>query len=271
MYDYHLHSHFSGDCNEQMEETIKKAIEMGGKHLCFTDHLDYDYPTHEIDFEGFDEKAFTAHINQLQDKYSEIKLQKGVELGLQTHLANQCDAFVKNFDPDFVLCSFHVAKRQDLFNGDFYENRTPEQAWLDYYEDVYNTLNVFKSYCVVGHLDIPKRYNEKVKDVDIKAYESALDKVLIKIIEDKKGIEVNMSGLRTPQMETLPNRLILQKYFDLGGSIITIGSDAHRKEDIYSHFKEVLLMLQEIGFEYLATYEKMKMIPIEIKTVLEKL
>lgn len=271
MYDYHLHSHFSGDCEEIMEATILEAIKRGGKQLCFTDHLDYDYPTTEVIFDGFDGYAFSKYLESMQKKYPQIELKKGVELGLQLHLARKCSDFVRAFEPDFVLCSFHVADRKDMYNGDFYRDKTPEQAWVDYFEDVYKTLDAFKDYCVVGHLDIPKRYNESVKNVPLNVYENLLKKVLKKIIEDQKGIEVNMSGLRTDQEETLPNKHIIKLYYDLGGRIITIGSDAHKKEDIYSHFKEVLVMLDEIGFENLATYHKMEMNPINIKRILESL
>lgn len=271
MYDYHLHSHFSGDCQEEMEATIKQAIQVGGKHLCFTDHLDYDYPTIDVNFVDFDAEGFTKKLHEMQDKYPEIILHKGIELGLQPHLSKQCSDFVEKFKPDFVLCSFHVADRKDLYNGDFYQDKTPEEAWLSYFEDVKATLKTFKSYNVVGHLDIPKRYDEATKSVPLERYSHALDEVLKLIIQDGKGIEVNMSGLRTQQAETLPNRTILERYYALGGSVITIGSDAHFKEDIYSHFKEVLEMLEDIGFESLATFEKMEHIPIKIKEVLESL
>ena len=257
MYDYHLHSSYSGDCNEKMEETIKAAIKMGGKELCFTDHLDYDYPTDEVNFD-FDKVKFSKELLLMQEKYDgKLKIKKGIELGLQRHLSKEYNGFLETFDPDFVLCSFHVAQRKDLYNGDFYKDKTPEEAWQVYYEEVLETLKVFKNYSVVGHLDIPKRYNEAVKALDFQISKGYLEKVLDLIIKDNRGIEVNMSGLRTEQKETLPSREILECYFNKGGKIITIGSDAHVKEAIYSHFYEVLNVLKDIGFEHIATYEKM--------------
>lgn len=270
MYEYHLHSHFSGDCTEEMEATIRHAIALGGKQLCFTDHLDYDYPTYDVNFE-FDAEGFSNTLAEMQVKYPEITIHKGIELGLQPHIVDKCTAFVKAFQPDFVLCSFHVANREDLYNGDFYRDKSPDEAWKKYFEDVYKTLKSFKEYSVVGHLDIPKRYDESTKSVPVSVYRKELEKVLKLIIEDGKGIEVNMSGLRTDAKEPLPNREILEIYYALGGRIITIGSDAHVKEDIYSHFDEMLHLLNDIGFDAISTYEKMKRIPLNIKKVLEQL
>lgn len=255
MYEYHLHSHFSGDCEEQMEDMIKEAIRLGGKQLCFTDHLDYDYPTTEIQFD-FDERRFLETFNQMKEKYGDqIQLQKGIEMGLQPHIIDQCLAFNKNFDPEFVICSFHVACKQDLYNGDFYKNRTPEEAWEHYFEDAIETLKIFKDYSVVGHLDIVKRYDEAARNVPFESYKEKAREVLEMIIADERGIEVNVSGLRTELGETLPNRQMLKLYYELGGKYITIGSDAHNKKELYSHFEEALKMLQDIGFEEFTIYK----------------
>ena len=45
--DYHTHSYFSGDCNTPMEDMIKSALQKGITHLCFTEHMDLDYPVRE--------------------------------------------------------------------------------------------------------------------------------------------------------------------------------------------------------------------------------
>jgi histidinol-phosphatase (PHP family) len=117
-------------------------------------------------------------------------------------------------------------------------------------------------------LDIPKRYDEKTRQLPLEAYKDKLVEVLKLIIKDQKGIEVNMSGLRSELGEPLPTYEILALYHALGGQYITIGSDAHRKEDIYSHFYEVLRQLDQIGFEYFTIYENKEAKQISIKDTL---
>ncbi|MCH4890764.1 histidinol-phosphatase HisJ family protein [Acidaminobacter sp. JC074] len=268
MYDYHLHSHFSGDCSEQMEETIKEAIRKGGKQLCFTDHLDYDYPTTEIQFE-FDPHGFSQAFEILKEKYKDqILLQKGIEMGLQTHIVEECLSFNQTFKPEFVLCSFHVADKKDMYNGDYYRDKTPEQAWDVYFDEMLETLEAFKDYSVVGHLDIPKRYDASVKAVPFSYYKEKVVQVLKRIIGDERGIEVNMSGLRSDLKETLPSREIIELYHELGGKIITIGSDAHNRNEIYSHFYETLGVLDDIGFESFTIYNKRIPEQVSIKRTL---
>jgi len=255
MYDYHLHSHFSGDCQEQMEDIILEAIKKGGKQLCFTDHLDYDYPTTEIEFE-FDPDGFLKVFNTLKDKYKDlIHIQKGIEMGLQAHIIDECEAFNKSFEPEFVICSFHVADKKDLYNGDFFVGRNGQEAWDVYLDDILETLSRFKDYSVVGHLDILKRYNDAVKEVPFEYYKDKMTDILKIIIKDERGIEVNLSGLRTDLNETLPNKNILKLYQELGGQYITIGSDAHNRYDTYSHFKEALQLLNQLGFDYYTIYD----------------
>lgn len=271
MYDYHVHSHFSGDCEELMEDSIREAIKMGGKSICFTDHIDYDYPEpYASDLFELDPNELYKDIDFFKKKYKgKIIIQKGIELGLQRQIIKQCNEFVNNNDLDFVLCSFHTCKKKDLYNGDYFKNKTALESWNIFIEEMIYILNRFTNYSVVGHLDILKRYNEDVRKLPLNEYILNVEKVLKVIIKSNRGIEVNMSGLRIDSNETLPSIPILEMYFKLGGTIITIGSDAHKKEDLYSHYKETLIILRNIGFKEFTIYEKMKPIQVDIERTLD--
>ncbi len=259
MYDYHVHSHFSGDCTELMEDTVIEAIKKNAKQICFTDHIDYDYPEpYNNDMFNIDTNKLYQEIERLQKKYGhKILIQKGVELGLQTHIIDECIEFVRSHDLDFVLCSFHCCEKKDLYNGDYFANKSSKNAWLTFIDEMIETLNKFDDFSVVGHLDILKRYNDEARLLDFSVYKDSVEEVLKLIIEKNKGIEVNMSGLRSELNETLPNIRILEMYYDLGGKIITIGSDAHNKTDTYSHFCETLKALRKIGFKEFTIFSKM--------------
>src|SRR5699024_899163 len=101
------------------------------------------------------------------------------------------------------------------------------------------------------HIYLVKR--DKKLDVD-ENFHDIIGEIFKTIIPKGKGIEVNTSGFAYGLGSAMPSRDILELYYDLGGKVITIGSDAHKAEHVGHRFDEILTMLQDIGFEYLATF-----------------
>ena len=56
----------------------------------------------------------------------------------------------------------------------------------------------------------------------------------------------------------MPSRKILALYKELGGTIITIGSDAHTQQYVGNHIEEVKAELKTMGFQYFHTFDAMK-------------
>ena len=79
-----------------------------------------------------------------------------------------------------------------------------------------------------------------------------------------KGIEVNTSSYRYNLPDLTPSKRILKMYYDLGGRILTMGSDTHRIDQLKDHFEEIIIQLKEIGFTELYTFDKMKPNPYQI-------
>src|SRR6185437_8532697 len=86
LFDYHMHSSFSADCSVSMKEMIEGAIRQGLTEICFTEHIDYDYPDDTIIFD-FDKKEYDYKLEDLKKKYEgRLRIKKGVEIGVQPHL-----------------------------------------------------------------------------------------------------------------------------------------------------------------------------------------
>ena len=84
--DSHLHTSFSSDSDTPMEEMIQTAISKGLSSMCFTEHMDLDFPPGEFDF-LVDMDAYQQTLLKLSKKYEEqIHIRFGIELGLQPHL-----------------------------------------------------------------------------------------------------------------------------------------------------------------------------------------
>lgn len=255
MFDYHMHSSFSADCTVEMEEMVKGAIAKGLSEICFTEHIDYDYPDENFVFD-FDKKKYAERIDTLQHKYAnQIRLKKGVEFGVQPHILDQYNELVKEETFDFIICSLHTVQRKGLHFGEIFEGRTVEEASQLYYDELLHCVKHFENYSILGHIDLIKRYAPQLVQNN---FHDVLREIFQLIIPAGKGIELNTSGVRYGLPNGLPSDDILKLYKECGGEIITLGSDAHRPDDIAFQFNESRELLKSIGFRYVITFDKLQ-------------
>lgn len=257
--DYHVHTSFSSDCNEAMENQINAAISLGLKEIALTDHVDYDYPDIGFPF-MIDYGEYTKEFNKLKEKYiNQINIILGVEIGFQPHVINDIENFLIQYPFDFIICSTHVCDKLDLYNGDFFKDKEQKNAYLRYFECVLDNIKTFSSYDVYGHIDYINRYgNYKNKILSYQDYKDIIDSILNIIIKSDKGIEINTSGYRYGLGHTNPQFPILKRYKELGGKIITVGSDSHRSQDICSYFDKAYDILKEAGFSEITVFKNRK-------------
>jgi len=255
-YDYHMHSNFSNDSIASMEDMINKSIELGLREICFTDHMDFDVDTDYgpiIDLNNYFKK-----LELLKNKYKDkIIIKKGLELGLQKQIVNQCSEVVKNNLFDFIICSIHSIEKKDLYFGHFFKDKTQYEAYEKYYNELYTVVKNYKDYSVLGHLDLIKRYGYYDKLLDDKLFSDIIETILKQVIYDGKGIELNTSCYRYNLPDLTPSSYILNMYKELGGEIITTGSDSHTPSQIAFKFDYIYSYLKEIGFKYVCSFDKM--------------
>lgn len=258
--DYHLHSSFSGDSDTPMEEMILKGIELGLTKMCFTEHHDLDYPVTESTPEGkfeLNPDAYLYDLLRLKEKYADqITLLFGVELGMQSHLSKQNSAFAKAHDYDFIIASSHICNGKDPYLSSFFEGRSQEAAYTEYFESILDNLKSYSNFDVYGHLDYVVRYGpNKDEGYSYEAYRAIFDRILERLISMEKGIEINMSGLKSLR-DANPCIGVIRRYRELGGEIITVGSDAHEPGQIAYAFDRAADILKDCGFKYYTTFEK---------------
>ncbi len=278
--DYHLHSEFSDDSRERMENQIRRAIELGLDEMCFTDHVDYgikkDWSEGNIEWRGGDAMSsgtdemdplanvnypeYFAKIDRMRETFKgRIVIRKGLEFGIQTITVPQYQKLYETWKDqlDFVLLSMHQVNNLEFWTQDFQRGKTQQEYNEEYYREIYEVMKIFKDYSVLAHLDLIVRYDkegvypfEKVKDM--------IAEILKLAIEDGKGIELNTSSWKYGLKDTQPSRAILKLYKDLGGKIITAGSDAHVTKQLADHLDEGYRILkEEIGFTEICTFDHM--------------
>lgn len=260
--DYHTHSYFSGDCNTPMESMITKAVSLGMTHLCFTEHLDLDYPVREgesLDF-NLATDQYRSEFLTLKEKYAKNpQLLWGVELGLQKHIFSELHNYVQNHPFDFIIASSHLCNGGDPYYPDFFEGRKEDDIYEEYFSSILENVKIFTDYDVYGHLDYIVRYGpNKDARYSYEKYRDIFDSLLKVIIEKGKGIELNTGGVKYGLKDLHPASSVLKRYKELGGEIITIGSDAHTPENLLHHFSRAKAVLEECGFQYYTIFKERK-------------
>lgn len=258
--DFHMHSSFSGDSTESMEAMIQKGIELGLTHMCFTEHMDMDFPVSDAcpaDTFLVNTDSYLYDLIKCKEKYADkIKILFGIELGLQPHLKRELARYAKSYDFDFIIGSSHICNKKDPYYPEFYAERSETEAYMEYFTSILDNIKSFSNFDVYGHLDYVVRYGpNKDADYSYKKYSDILDAILELLIEKEKGLEINTGGLRNGLKDANPCMDILKRYRELGGEIITVASDAHVKEDVASGFDKAKEILLGCGFKYYTIFE----------------
>lgn len=266
--DFHTHSSNSGDCSEKMQTQIESAKSKGIKHLCITEHMDFDYPE-PLEAHKDEACSFLLNADEYYSKYlsmretleetsdNDFNLYFGVELGLQEQVFSENNEFAARYPFDFIIASSHVLYKEDPYYEEFWLNRDEATIVRDYFESIYKNICLFNDFNVYGHLDYIVRYG-KNKTYNFNSYKDIIDEILRKLIADGKGIEINTCGLRNNLKYPNPCPDLLKLYRSLGGEIITVGSDAHCKEHIAWEFKTAEEILKECGFSYYTIFKNRK-------------
>lgn len=259
MKDCHVHTKISHDGISTIDEYLDVAKEKEIDEITFTEHYDiYDglktnLKTLDVDYYR---KEYLKHKN-----YSKLKTNFGIEIGLQPDTVEQIKNMVKSYPFDFIIGSSHITCKKDMaMDKSFFEGYTRKEAYLRYFKEVLENIKLYNhEFDVYGHLDYVVRYGGyNNKKIDYDEFKEILDEILINLIKKEKGIEINTSGIRYGLENPHPNIEILKRYKELGGKIITVGSDAHKIEDLGSHFNLVYDMLEYVGFDEVAVFHNRK-------------
>lgn len=265
--DFHMHSNHSGDSEAPMRDMIQSAIDRGLEKICFTEHNDPDFVYRKTDRFGMfdlDYSPYAGELTSLKSEYeSQIRIGFGVELGVQPGIYEKLSSYVSNHPFDFVISSSHLCRKKDPYWPDFYEGISIRRGILDYFEEILENVTSYKDFDIYGHLDYVVRYISNTKRENEYTYrfddfKDVIEAILKTLIANGKGIEINTSALKGSISNTNPCPEIIRFYKELGGEIITVGSDAHKPEHIAYGFDAAERILTEAGFSHYCTFEERK-------------
>ncbi len=249
MFDYHMHSRVSFDGHDTGLEMALAARERGLKEICFTDHIDY---SPEMDM-VFDLEDYHREYDDLE--VPGIKIRRGVEFGItpQNQELLRRDLARRRFD--YVIGSVHFVDGMDVYLAPYWQGKTQSQAVNRFLGQTLETVAVQDDYDVLGHLTFisKARANPTRELIRYEEHREVIDAILTELVRHDKGLEVNTSGIDRCG-GPLPTMDMVRRFRELGGKIVTIGSDAHDKHRVGQYTGQMARQVSDL-FGYVCTFE----------------
>lgn len=265
MFDFHMHTTVSYDGHNTGAEMALAAREAGLKEICFTDHLDYD-PRGLMKMD-FHTESYNAAYDALD--VPGLTIRRGAEFGMLRDNPEQLKKDLQRRHFDFIIGSCHFTEDLDIYFPPFWEGKTMEQAETLYLEEVLACVQAHDDFDVLGHLTYISKAasNPTHRKVEYERYRELVDEILRTLARKGKGMEVNTSGM-TRCGVFLPEAVYLRRFKELGGEIVTVGSDAHDVKRVGENCMTAARQVADI-FGYVCTFADRKPV-FHSKKTLEK-
>ncbi len=249
MYDYHMHTRVSFDGHDTGLAMALAARERGLKEICFTDHIDY---TPEMDM-VFDTAVYNAEYDALE--VPGLLIRRGMEFGLTPDNCAQLKQDLNRRHFDFVLGSVHLVDGMDVYLAPYWVGKGYHEAIRLYLETTLEAVRIHGDYDVLGHLTFVSkaRANPKQALLRYADHKSIMDEIMMELVKREKGMELNTSGIDRCG-GPLPTLDYFQRFHELGGKIVTVGSDSHDTARAGQYTHEMTAELKKI-FGYVCTFE----------------
>ena len=252
MFDFHMHSRVSFDGHDTGLALALAAKERGLKEICFTDHIDYD-PLGKMGKLDFDTETYSAEYDHLE--VPGLTIRRGMEFGMDRNNVSRFQKDLQRRPFDFVLGSIHFVDDLDVYFEDFWHDKTIFQAERRCLEETLVCVELHDDFDVLAHLTyISKtRCHPCPRPVKYEEHREVIDEILKVLARKGKGLEINTSGVDRCG-DYLPPFEMVRRFKELGGNIVTIGSDAHLANRVGQYSFEACAQLKDI-FGYVCTFE----------------
>ncbi len=262
LYDNHNHSHFSFDgWRTTLEKSALQARQIGLKGICFSDHCDFldeDDPLKEV----FDVEAQQKEIDRVSAMIPGLEIIKGIEIGVNRNFREQIAQRLAAYNFDQIIASVHYIDNTDPFTAKYYEGNDYNEPH-GHYLDLHRTQPTWLGdrFDIAGHFDYVVRYAPYPEIcISYKDFPDQIDELLKFLTENGKALEINTKTYNKFESRTIeldPNILI--RYREMGGELISFGSDSHTAEAVGGNFPYFAEYLKSRGFRYCAHYKNRKL------------
>ena len=273
LFDNHNHSQFSFDGSRtSVEASARAAVAAGLGGICFSDHCDHYIPPMKASFadivpEYFDVGQQQEEITRVQEILGDrVKILKGIEIGMYEDCHEEIRKVLSDNTFDQIIASVHYIEKTDPYYGGYYEGKDWKEAYGKYLETIYREMVWLKDFDIMGHYDYIVRYaSYPVTSIRYRDFSDIFDEIFRFLIYEGKALEIN-----TKSYEGHRGRIVglddnvLSRYREMGGEIVSLGSDSHEPSRVGAGFVRHAEHLKALGFRWIAHYENRKLIQTSI-------
>lgn len=269
MFDYHVHTEFSVDCNVPMEQSCEAAIAAGITEIAFTDHVDYQ--PEDPGFGYYDHDRYFESLERVRSLYEpDLVVLAGAEIDFHSDLVDTVGRFVEQYGStyDFVIGSIHYAAQGALIYPAYLAERPLATVIQEYVEQATVAART-GWFDTIGHLDLPKRYLPKeMRTYDPIDHRDTYEGLFDTLIECGVAFEINTSGIRQAPKASMPGPAVVRWYADRGGTRMTTGTDSHGARTVGNGIRETLEMLRLCGIDQVLSFRSRQSTPVDIDALL---
>lgn len=261
--DFHVHPDYSIDARGSLDDFCRRAFDIGLSEICFTTHYDIN-PT-RLEREGFivingqrgkvsmaAAQHYLNDVGRVREEYGKIGLlvRCGMEFGYfpgcekeLTEMQAQCQLHfrlgaVHEIDGHCMCCADEAPKL-------FAKYTLPQLA--DRYFELLDKAAASGCFDCLAHIDVYRRYGlGHYGDEVYSVHEGRIEKVFQTMAARGVGFELNTSAIRHGHQEYYPTMEIVNLARSMGVPILTLGSDAHRPDDLALDFDTASAVAYEL-------------------------
>jgi len=254
MFDFHLHSLVSFDGRDDARSMAQAAADRGLKEICFTDHVEDD--PRGVTKDQFSIEEYNATYNDLH--IPGLTIRKGLEFGMLENNQPLLKWYLAQRHFDFVIASIHFVDDWDIYYPEYWAGKSQDCAEQRYFETMLACVKNHEDFDVLGHLTYISKpmANPTKRLIPYAQFGDLTDEILKALVSKGKGMEINTSGLDRCG-DFLPGEEYLRRFKELGGEIVTVGSDSHGADNVGRYCDRAIAMAKDI-FGYVCTFEDRK-------------
>lgn len=267
MFDYHVHTTQSADCSTPIQDSCQAAIRAGITEIAFTDHIEHE-PA-DMSHGYFNYATYMKDLEAARHRYGDrLTILAGAEVDFNTRIAGEVEDFLGRHEFDFVIGSVHYGEAGEIIFPEYFSTRGIDDVMKPYLNQIQAAAET-GWFDTIGHIDLPKRYRPvESLPYDPLSCESELRAALRAIIDAGMSFEINTSGMRQAPKTSMPAGQIVDLYVQMGGTLITVGSDSHAPDTIGAGFESTLNMLELCGIVGIGSFRKRERTTVSIDSLL---